>query len=58
MKGIEKAAVLLSTALAILATTGVASAGEAAETNVKERVECLFRVYISEGGEQGLDCLV
>jgi len=22
-----------------------------------DKVECLFRVYIQEGGEQGLDCL-
>ncbi|HJR45666.1 MAG TPA: hypothetical protein VJ927_08690 [Actinomycetota bacterium] len=29
----------------------------AADTNIKERVECMFRVYIQEGGESGLDCL-
>ena len=27
-----------------------------AETNTKEKVECLFRVYIQEG-DGGLDCL-
>lgn len=49
----------LSLALTMIATTaGVASARPVAETNIVERVECLFRVYVTEGGEQGLDCLV
>lgn len=55
---IHKAVAALSLALAIVATaSGVASADPAVETNVVERVECLFRVYVNEGGEQGLDCL-
>ena len=35
----------------------VASASDVVDTNAKEKVECLFRVYIQEGGESGLDCL-
>lgn len=56
---IKKVVAALSLALAMVATTaGVASAGPEADTNIVERVECLFRVYFTEGGEQGLDCLV
>jgi hypothetical protein len=56
---IKKVTAALSLALAMVATTaGVASAQSAAETNIVERVECLFRVYVTEGGDQGLDCLV
>ena len=36
-------------------TTG--SPGGNADTNVKEKVQCMFRQYIQEGGESGLDCL-
>lgn len=42
----------------IPATAAVAGANEVAETNATEKVECLFRVYVTEGGEQGLECLV
>ena len=56
---IEKMTAALALALAMVATTaGVASAQPLADTNVTERVECLFRVYVTEGGDQGLDCLV
>ena len=49
----------LSLAVMMVATTaGVASAQPVADTNIVERVECFFRVYVTEGGEQGLDCLV
>ncbi len=54
------AAALLALAT-IPAAAGVATAREAnplADSNVVERVECLVRVYVTEGGEQGLDCLV
>lgn len=55
---IKKAVAALSLALMMVAgTAAAASAQPAAETNIVERVECLFRVYINEGGEQGLDCL-
>ena len=30
---------------------------EAVESNITDKVECMFRVYIQEGGESGLDCL-
>lgn len=56
---IKKTTAALVLALAAVATTaGVASARPVADTNVTERVECLFRVYVTEGGDQGLDCLV
>ena len=56
---IKKATAALSLALAMVAATaGVASAQPLAETNIVERVECLFRVYVTEGGDQGPDCLV
>ena len=38
-------------------TTGGPARSDIVDTNVKEKVECLFRVYINEGGESGLDCL-
>ena len=39
-------------------TTGGSSAqSDIVDTNLKEKIECMFRVYIQEGGEQGLDCL-
>jgi len=31
--------------------------GSPAATGTKEKVECMFRVYIQEGGDSGLDCL-
>lgn len=27
------------------------------DSGIVEKVECLFRVYVNEGGESGLDCL-
>jgi hypothetical protein len=39
-------------------TTGGASAkSDAVDTGIVQKVECMFRVYIQEGGESGLDCL-
>lgn len=52
--------VAASVSLALMAVpfmVSAASAADPAETNIVERVECLFRVYVTEGGEQGLDCL-
>lgn len=51
---------VVAVALVVMAlTAGPAAAAEPfAETNVVERVECMFRVYVNEGGENGLDCLV
>jgi hypothetical protein len=55
---IKKAAAAVSLALmAVPVTASAALAADPAETNIVERVECLFRVYVTEGGEQGLDCL-
>lgn len=54
----KKAVATLALALMTVGMSGVASAGPAAETNVKERIECMFRVYVTEGGEQGLECLI
>jgi hypothetical protein len=39
-----------------LQTTG--RSNDLADTGVTEKVECMFRVYIQEGGESGLDCLI
>ena len=47
---------LAAFALAVTMVPLTSSVASAAETNVKERVECFFRVYIQEG-ESGLDCL-
>jgi cytochrome c biogenesis protein CcdA len=55
----KKLAMVLGAAVMVVpVSAGAAAAGEAAETNVIERIECLFRVYVTEGGEQGLDCLI
>jgi hypothetical protein len=32
--------------------------GAASASDVKQKVQCMFRQYIQEGGESGLDCLV
>ncbi len=34
-----------------------ASAQELVDSRIVERVECLFRVYVNEGGQNGLECL-
>ena len=55
---IKRAAAAVSLALmAVPFMVSAASAANPVETNIVERVECLFRVYVTEGGEQGLDCL-
>ena len=54
---IKKTIAALSLAAAMVATTGVASANDLVDTNVKQRVECLFYSYVWEGGEYGLECL-
>jgi len=48
----------------LLALTMVGLFGSAAvaqdpifDSQIVDRVECLFRTYINEGGENGLDCL-
>ena len=38
-------------------TTGGRRSNDIADTGIVEKVECMFRVYIQEGGESGLDCL-
>ena len=54
----KKAAAVLSLALVALPMTALpASATDPIDSNIVEKVECMFRVYINEGGEQGLDCL-
>ena len=58
---IKRSLAALVMALMMVPFTGsVASAADPdslVDTNIKERVECLFRVYIQEGGESGADCL-
>lgn len=51
------AAVLLMVPAIVASTAGPASATDPVQSNVVERVECMFRVYVTEGGESGLDCL-
>ncbi|HEX2295893.1 MAG TPA: hypothetical protein VHN37_11345 [Actinomycetota bacterium] len=51
-------AVVMAGSAMVLTAAVPASAQDVADTNVTERIECLFRVYVTEGGEQGLDCLV
>lgn len=56
---VRKGIAALSLALMMVGTTAVAAGADpVAETNVTERVLCLFRVYVTEGGEQGLECLI
>ena len=53
----------MTAALALVLAAMAATISPAAATdplvdsNLIERVQCLFRVYVTEGGEQGLDCL-
>ena len=54
---IKKTVAMLSLVAAMVATPGIASANDLVDTNATDKVECLFRVYIQEGGEQGLECL-
>ncbi len=53
--------ILAAFSLALMMVPFVGSAALAgpgvADTGLVEKVECLFRVYINEGGESGLDCL-
>jgi hypothetical protein len=42
--------------VAALSGLGLFGSPAGAQTNAKEKVECLFRVYIQEG-ESGLECL-
>ncbi|HEX2196712.1 MAG TPA: hypothetical protein VHJ76_07275, partial [Actinomycetota bacterium] len=54
----KKAAAILSLALTTLPmTASAASANDLVDSNPVEKVECIFRVYVNEGGENGLDCL-
>lgn len=56
---VKKGVAALMMALMMVGTTAAGAwAGPVAETNITERVLCLFRVYVTEGGEQGLECLV
>jgi hypothetical protein len=59
MLKMRRKAAILSLALAIVSLGAPAASAQdpLAETNIVERVECLFRVYVTEGGENGLDCL-
>lgn len=51
------AAALLLVPAMVTTMAGPASATDPVDSNVVERVECMFRVYVTEGGESGLDCL-
>jgi hypothetical protein len=56
---IKRAVAALSLALMLVPFIGAATSAQASEivdSQIVERVECLFRVYINEGGENGLDC--
>ncbi|MDQ3953657.1 MAG: hypothetical protein M3279_11965 [Actinomycetota bacterium] len=56
---IKRAAAVLSLALMALPLAApAASASDPVDSNAVEKVECMFRVYVNEGGENGLDCLV
>jgi hypothetical protein len=55
----KRAAAVLSLALVALPMTApAASATDPIDSNIIEKIECLVRVYINEGGENGLDCLI
>lgn len=55
----KKAAVAFVVALMMVPFMGTAAfaSGEADASGATEKVECLVRVYVNEGGESGLDCL-
>lgn len=55
--GRKAVAVLTMALMALPVTAGAASATDPVDSNVVEKVECTFRVYVTEGGENGLDCL-
>jgi hypothetical protein len=50
------AAFLLTVVIIPFAATS-AFASEIVDSQATDKVECFFRVYIQEGGENGLDCL-
>lgn len=54
---IRRSIAVIASVVAALAVAGPAAANELTDTNLTEKVECMFRVYISEGGESGLECL-
>lgn len=55
---IKRTLAVVLAALTIVPFMGaVASASDLVDSTATEKVECLFRVYINEGGESGLDCL-
>lgn len=55
---IKRLAGCLTVALMVLPfVPSPASAQDLVDSRIVERIECLFRVYVNEGGENGLDCL-
>lgn len=58
---IKRFVAVLSLALMMVPSIGsVASAQDPeslVDSGIVERVECLFRAYFNEGGQNGLDCL-
>lgn len=58
---LRRMAAALSLALMTVPFLGSAASAQdpgVADSGIVERVECLFRTYINEGGENGLDCLI
>ena len=51
------AAALVGALMLVPFLGSAAFAGDIVDTDATDKVECLFRVYIQEGGESGLDCL-
>jgi hypothetical protein len=57
---IKRSVAALSLALVMVPFIGSAASAQdpgVVDSGVVEKVECLFRVYVNEGGESGLDCL-
>ena len=58
---IKKSVAALSLALLMVPFMGSTALAQdpagLVDSEIVEKVECLFRVYVNEGGESGLDCL-
>ncbi|HEV2755119.1 MAG TPA: hypothetical protein VG318_05005 [Actinomycetota bacterium] len=54
---IKRSIAVLALVTAAVSFAGPAMANELVDTAATDKVACLFRVYIQEGGENGLECL-
>ena len=55
---IKRSIAVVALLAAAVPFAGPAAAGELVDTSATDKVQCLFRVYVNEGGQNGLNCLI